>query len=186
MGEDLKEVLSMVNDNMEKALEHTRSELKKIRAGKASATMLDPVQVEYYGSPTPLQQVANINAPDAKTITVQPWEKSLILDIERAIVNSNLGFAPQNDGERILISLPALTEERRRDLVKQAKSMVEVGKIGIRGARKDGNEMLRSLKDEMSEDEMKDGEASIQNITNEYVSKVDDLLKSKEKEIMTI
>jgi len=186
MGEGLKEVLSMVNDNMEKALEHTRNELKKIRAGKASATMLDPVQVEYYGSPTPLQQVANINTPDAKTITVQPWEKSLILDIERAIVNSNLGFAPQNDGERILISLPALTEERRRDLVKQAKSMVEIGKIGVRGARKDGNELLRSLKDEMSEDEMKDGEATIQNITNEYVSKVDDLFKSKEKEIMTI
>jgi len=186
MGEGLKEVISMVNDNMEKALEHTRNELKKIRAGKASATMLDPVQVEYYGSPTPLQQVANINTPDAKTITVQPWEKSLILDIERAIVNSNLGFAPQNDGERILISLPALTEERRRYLVKQAKSMVEIGKIGVRGARKDGNELLRSLKDEMSEDEMKDGEATIQNITNEYVSKVDDLFKSKEKEIMTI
>ena len=186
MTDDLKEVLSDVKESMDKALEHTKNELKKIRAGKASASMLDPVQVAYYGSPTPLQQVANVNTPDAKTITVQPWEKSLVQDIERAIINSNLGFAPQTDGERIIISLPPLTEERRIDLVKQAKGIVENGKIGVRSARKDGNELVRSLKDEISEDELKEAELEIQELTNQYINKAEALLKVKETEIMTI
>lgn len=170
-----------------KSMEHFNSELLKIRAGKASPVMLQGVMVDYYGSPTPLQQVANVNTMDARTISVQPWEKSILNDVMRAIINANLGFAPQNNGETLLISVPPLTEERRRDLVKRAKAEGENAKVAIRNNRKDAMDMVKSLKDDgLPEDMQKDAEVEIQNITNSYSSSVDSALDEKEKEIMTI
>jgi ribosome recycling factor len=159
----------------------------KIRAGKASPAMLQSVMVDYYGSPTPLAQVANVGTMDARTLTVQPWEKSLIDEIMKGIINANLGFAPQNNGESVIISVPPLTEERRKDLVKRAKAEAENAKVSIRTHRKDAIDMIKSLKDDgLSEDLMKDGENEIQNITNAYSKKVDDILDRKEQDIMTI
>jgi ribosome recycling factor len=159
----------------------------KIRAGKATPSMLHGVMVDYYGSPTPIQQVANISTVDARTITVQPWEKPMLNEISKGIINSNLGFAPQNNGEVLIISIPPLTEDRRRELVKKSKSEGEHAKVGIRNNRKDALDMVKDLKnDGLSEDMSKDAENEIQNLTNVYVKKVDDLLDQKEKEIMTI
>jgi ribosome recycling factor len=149
--------------------------------------MLNGVMVDYYGAPTPIQQVANISTMDARTITVQPWEKPLLNEIAKGIINSNLGFAPQNNGEVLIISVPPLTEERRRDLVKRAKSEAENAKVGVRNNRKDALDMVKDLKaDGLSEDMTKDAEAEIQNITNSYIKLVDDQFDLKEKEIMTI
>jgi ribosome recycling factor len=149
--------------------------------------MLNGVMVDYYGAPTPIQQVANISTMDARTITVQPWEKPLLNEIAKGIINSNLGFAPQNNGEVLIISVPPLTEERRRDLVKRAKSEAENAKVGVRNNRKDALDMVKDLKaDGLSEDMTKDAEAEIQNITNSYIKMVDDQFDLKEKEIMTI
>ena len=174
------------NDN-NKSLAHLDNELTKIRAGKATPSMLNGVMVDYYGSPTAIQQVANISTMDARTITVQPWEKSMLGEIAKGIINSNLGFAPQNNGEVLIISVPPLTEERRRDLVKRAKTEGENAKVGIRNNRKDALDMVKDLKNEgLSEDMFKDAENEIQNITNSFVKKVDDLMDVKEKEIMTI
>ena len=149
--------------------------------------MLDDIMVEYYGTPTPLSQVGSVNTPDARTIVVQPWEKSLLVPIEKAIMEANLGVNPQNDGIIIRINVPPLTEERRRDLVKKAKGEAESGKIAIRNIRKDANEKIRKLKSEgVSEDEMKTGEGEIQKLTDAFIIKVDQLSDAKEKDIMTV
>lgn len=170
-----------------KSITHLENELVKIRAGKATPTMLNGVMVEYYGNPTPLQQVANIGTLDARTITVQPWERSLLNEIMKGIINSNLGFAPQNNGDSVIINVPPLTEERRRDLAKRAKAEGEHAKVAIRNNRKDALDMIKALKDEgFSEDLIKGAETEVQNITNSAIKKVDDVIEEKEKEIMTV
>ena len=170
-----------------RSISHLDAELTKIRAGKATPAMLNSVMVDYYGSPTPIQQVANITTMDARTITVQAWEKTMLSEIAKGIINSNLGFAPQNNGEILIISVPPLTEERRRDLVKRAKTEAENAKVAIRNNRKDALDMVKDLKTEgLSEDMSKDAETEIQNITNGFVKKVDELVELKEKDIMTI
>jgi ribosome recycling factor len=187
MSELIKKQVTDARALMEKAIEHCDSELNKIRAGKASPSMLDDIVVDYYGSPTPLSQVGSINTPDARTIVVQPWEKSLLPLIEKAIKEANLGVNPQNDGIIIRINVPPLTEERRRDLVKKAKAEAETGKIAVRNIRKDANEKIRKLKSEgVSEDEMKTGEGEIQKLTDAFIIKVDVLSEAKEKDIMTV
>jgi ribosome recycling factor len=187
MSELIKKQISDAKALMDKAIDHADNELNKIRAGKASPSMLDDIVVDYYGSPTPLSQVGSVNTPDARTIVVQPWEKSLLNVIEKAIMEANLGVNPQNDGVIIRINVPPLTEERRRDLVKKAKAEAETGKIAIRNVRKDANEKIRKLKSEgVSEDEMKTGEAEVQKLTDAYIIKVDQLSDAKEKDIMTV
>ncbi len=172
---------------MENTLAHLDKEFLNIRAGKASPAMLGGVRVDYYGAATPLSQVANINTPDARTLTVTPWERNLIKDIEKAILIANIGFNPMNNGESIIISVPPLTEERRRDLVKQAKSEAEDAKIGIRNSRKDANTEIKKLeKDGMSEDVCKGAEESVQDLTNAFIKKIDELLVVKEAEIMKV
>ncbi len=187
----MTEELNMIYDEFKSAnqvtINHFEVELTKIRAGKASPAMLQSVMVDYYGTPTPIQQVANIGTMDARTLTVQPWEKAMLSEVMKGIVNSNLGFAPQDNGEMLIISVPPLTEERRRDLVKRAKAEAENAKIGIRNHRKDAMDMVKELKnDGLSEDLMKDAETEIQTITNAYSVKVDELFDAKEKDIMTI
>jgi ribosome recycling factor len=180
-------IIDQLKDNLEKKLDHTKIEFKRIRAGKASPDMLDGVFVEYYGASTPISQVANVNTPDARSINIQPWDKSLINAIEKAIINSNLGFAPQNDGEYIRINLPPITEERRKELVKRAKAESESSKVGIRNLRKDANEKIRKLKaDGVSEDEMAAGEDRVQKLIDSFIAKTEELLVDKEKEIMTV
>ena len=187
MSELVKKQVTDARASMDKAIEHADGELLKIRAGKASPSMLDDVYVDYYGTQTPLSQVGSVNTPDARTIVVQPWEKSLLTAIEKAIMEANLGVNPQNDGVIIRINVPPLTEERRRDLVKKAKAEAETGKIAIRNIRKDANEKIRKLKVEgVSDDEMKVGEAEIQKLTDAYIVKVDQLSEAKEKDIMTV
>lgn len=183
----LNEVISKLQEQLEKNLSHTSLEFSRIRAGKASPDMLDGVMVEYYGAATPLSQVANVNTPDARTLSIQPWDKTLIRPIETAIINANLGFAPQNDGEFIRISIPPVTEERRKELVKRAKAEAENSKVGIRNLRKDANERIKKLKaDGVSEDECSNAEDSVQRIVDNYIKKTEDLLANKEKEIMTV
>jgi ribosome recycling factor len=183
----LNEVISKLQEQLEKNLSHTSIEFSRIRAGKASPDMLDGVMVEYYGAATPLSQVANVNTPDARTLSIQPWDKTLIRPIETAIINANLGFAPQNDGEFIRISIPPVTEERRKELVKRAKAEAENSKVGIRNLRKDANERIKKLKaDGVSEDECANAEESVQRIVDNYIKKTEDLLSNKEKEIMTV
>lgn len=187
MTEEVQFELDSAVEAMKKALTRLDSELLKIRAGKANPSMLASVKVDYYGSLTPLSQVANVSTPDAKTLSVQPWEKSMIEPISKAIIDSNLGLNPQNNGEVIIISIPALTEERRRDLCKQAKSVSEDAKVAIRSARKTANDGIKSLKDDgLPEDMQKQAEDKIQDITNEYSSKCDVVLVEKEKDIMTV
>lgn len=179
--------LAECRDMMDKAIKHLMGELAKIRAGKASPAMLDSIMVDYYGAPTPLNQMASVTTPDARTIFVKPWEKQVIPDIERAIINSDLGLNPQNDGEQIIINIPQLTEERRTTLVKQAKGEGEQAKISIRNARKEINDELKQLqKDGASEDEIKRAEDKVQEITDEHSKKVDTILDKKEEEIMTV
>jgi ribosome recycling factor len=174
-------------ESNQKTLNHLENELTKIRAGKASPAMLGGVMVEYYGSMTPLQQVANVNTTDARTIIVQRWEKQMLNDIARGIIHSNLGLNPQNNGDQLIISVPPLTEERRRDLVKKAKAEAEQAKVGIRNNRKDALDMIKDLKnDGLSEDAVKVAEEEVQKITNSYIKKVDDLIELKEKDIMTV
>ncbi|MDB5144895.1 MAG: ribosome recycling factor [Mucilaginibacter sp.] len=187
MSELIKKQVTDARALMEKAIDHCEGELQKIRAGKANPSMLDDVMVEYYGTPTPLSQVGSVNTPDARTIVVQPWEKSLLGAIEKAIMEANLGVNPQNDGVIIRINVPPLTEERRRDLVKKAKAEAETGKVAIRNIRKDANEKIRKLKSEgVSEDEMKTGEGEVQKLTDSFIVKVDQLSDVKEKDIMTV
>ncbi len=187
MNELIKKLLADAKGMMDKAIDHCDNELGKIRAGKASPSMLDGIMVDYYGSPTPLNQVGSVNTPDAKTIVIQPWEKSLLNGIEKAIMDANLGVNPQNDGVIIRINVPPLTEERRRDLGKKAKAEGENGKIAIRNIRKDINEKIRKLKTEgVSEDEMKTGEGEVQKLVDGYIIKIDQLTEAKEKDIMTV
>ena len=184
MSELIKKQVTDAKGLMDKAIDHCEGELQKIRAGKANPAMLDDISVDYYGTPTPLSQVGNVNTPDARTIVVQPWEKSLLAPIEKAIKEANLGLNPQNDGVIIRINVPPLTEERRRDLVKKVKAEAETGKIAI---RKDANEKIRKLKSEgVSEDEMKTGEGEIQKLTDSYIVKVDQHAEAKEKDVMTV
>jgi ribosome recycling factor len=187
MTEELELIYDEFKTSNEKSLNHLESELIKIRAGKATPSMLQGVMVEYYGSMTPIQQVANVNTMDARTIVVQPWEKNMLNDIAKGIMNANLGLNPQNNGEQLLIAVPPLTEERRRDLVKRAKAESENAKVGIRNHRKDALDMIKDLKkDGLSEDMEKVAEEEIQKITNSFIKKVDDLLEIKEKDIMTV
>jgi ribosome recycling factor len=187
MSEDLKFVLENAKESMESAVSHLENELQKIRAGKANPAILNDVLVDYYGSKTPLNQVANINTQDARTLVVQPYEKSMLTPIEKGIQLANLGFNPQNDGILIRIAIPPLTEERRKDLVKKAKAEGENAKVGLRSARKEANEEIKKLqKDGLAEDEAKTAEEKIQKITDEYGAKVDKHLEAKEKEIMTV
>jgi ribosome recycling factor len=187
MTEDVQLIFDEFRSQNKKSIVHLENEFTKIRAGKATPAMLNGVLVDYYGSPTAIQQVANITTMDARTITVQPWEKQMLNEIAKGIINANLGFAPQNNGEVLIISVPPLTEERRKDLVKKAKVESEHAKVGIRNNRKDALDMLKDLKNEgLSEDLFKDAEAEIQGITNSGVKKIDDLLVVKEQEIMTI
>lgn len=185
--EEIDFILDSAKESMNGSIAHLEKEFLNIRAGKASPAMLGGVFVDYYGSQTPLSQVANVSVPDARTITIQPWERSMLQPIEKAIMIANLGFNPMNNGDNIIISVPPLTEERRRDLVKQAKVEAEDAKIGIRNVRKDANTDIKKLeKDGVSEDACKDAEESVQNLTNSYIKKIDDLLVQKEAEIMKV
>ena len=183
--EELELIAGMVKQEMDAAIKHLEHAFQKIRAGRASTTMVQDVMVEYYGAPTPLSQVANVMVPDAMTISIQPWDKTAIGAIEKAIINSNLGFAPSNNGENIILNVPPLTEERRRELAKQAKVEAESTKITVRNARQDGMKELRKL-DGVSEYLIKDEEAKIQVLTDKYIKMCDDHLKVKEAEIMKI
>lgn len=184
---DKKECVDRMREQMEKALGYLRSQLTTIRAGKANPAMLAGVLVDYYGTPTPIDQVANISSQDARSITIQPWEKSLIPAIEKAIQNANLGFNPQNNGETVRVPVPPLTEERRKELVKQARQEGEAAKVTIRNARRDANDVIKKLqKDGLAEDEAKNSEAEIQKITEQYNGKVESETAAKEKEIMTV
>ena len=185
--EEVKNILDQLQDQMNKAIAHLESELQKVRAGKASPSMLDGLYVDYYGVPTPLNQVASVNTPDARTLIVQPWEKTMIKPIEKSIIDANLGFAPQNDGSMIRINIPPQTEERRKDLVKKAKAEGEHAKVGIRTFRKDANDKVKQAqKNGLPEDMAKDAEDKIQKLVDSYVVKIDKHLEAKEKEIMTV
>lgn len=185
--EEINLVIDMTRDAMEHSIEHLIKELSKVRTGKASPSMISDMLVEYYGSPTPLNQVANIASADARTLTIQPWEKSMLRPIENAIFEANLGVTPQNDGELIRLSFPPLTEERRRELAKRAKALGEDTKVGVRNARRDAmDEIKKAVKNGYPEDAGKGKEAIIQDLTNKYSEKVDVVLAAKEKEIMSI
>ena len=184
MNEEIEFILDSTKEAMDKALIHLEKQFVNIRAGKASPSMLGSVTVEYYGTQTPLAQVANVNTPDGRTITVQPWEKSMLQDIEQAIMAANIGFNPMNNGESIIINIPPLTEERRRDLAKLAKAESENAKIVIRSARKDANNEIK--KSDSSEDIQNNFEIDIQNLTDEFIQKVDQIFQLKEKEILTV
>jgi len=187
MEEELDFVYESTKEAMQGALDRMSNELLKVRAGKATPSMLDSVRVEYYGALTPLKTLANINTPDPKTITIQPFEKALISEIEKGILKANLGFNPQNDGKLIRINIPPLSEERRRDLAKQARAVAEQAKVSVRNARKDANDSIKGLKnDGLSEDIAKVAEAVVQDYTTTYSAKVDTLLAEKEVDIMTI
>jgi ribosome recycling factor len=187
MTEDIQLYIDDAKDSMQKAVKHTEVEFQKIRAGKASPAMLQGVTIEYYGVITPLEQASSISTPDARTLAIKPFEKKIIAIIEKAIRDSNLGFNPQNDGDTIRISIPPLTEERRKSLVKQVKAEAEAGKVRVRNIRKDTNEELKKLqKDGASEDEIKKAEELVQNLTNEHISLIDKVTEKKEGEIMTI
>ena len=185
--EEIELFIDEAKELMQKAVEHTSAELLKIRAGKAMPNLLDGIMVDYYGAKTPLNQVASINTPDARTLAIKPWEKNLISEIEKAIINSDLGLAPQNNGEMIILTIPALTEERRINLVKQAKNECENGKISIRTVRKDTNDSLKKLQKEgVAEDDVKRAEEVVQKITDKYSAKIDELLVAKEADIMKV
>lgn len=187
MNEEVQFCLDMAKENMQNALVHLEREMQKLRAGKANPQMLDGVKVDYYGTITPLNQMANVNTPDPKTIFIQPWDKNALSLIEKAIMSANLGFNPINDGMVIRIPVPPLTEERRKDLVKKAKAEAENCKVVVRNARRDANETAKKLsKEGVAEDEIKKLEIDIQTLTDDYIRKVDSVLAIKEKDIMTI
>lgn len=187
MDEMVSMVLESAEEQMDKAVEHLKKELTKIRAGKANPVMLQGVKAEYYGAVTPLNQLASVTASDARTLVITPFDKGALHNIERAIIAANLGFNPQNDGTLIRIAIPMLTEDRRKQLVKQARGEGENAKITLRNIRRDHNDQLKKLKDDnVSEDQIKDGEGEVQKLTNAYGDKVDGVLKIKEGEIMTV
>ena len=185
MNEEVQFILDSAKESMDNAVKHLEKQLVNIRAGKASPAMLGSVMVNYYGSQTPLSQVSNINTPDGRTITVQPWERGMLQEIEKGIMIANLGFNPMNNGETIIINVPPLTEERRRDLAKQAKAEAEDAKIGVRSARKDANNDIKKSED-ISEDLKKNAEIDIQELTDKHVRRIDEILEIKEREIMTV
>ncbi|MGB8374290.1 MAG: ribosome recycling factor [Salegentibacter sp.] len=184
MEDEIEFVIDSAKEGMEQALAHLKKQLLNIRAGKANPSMLGGVVVEYYGSQTPLNQVANVNTPDARTLSVQPFEKNLIPEIEKGIMQANLGFNPMNNGESVIINVPPLTEERRKQLSKQAKSEAEDAKIGVRNDRKVANNELKKL--DLPEDVQRDAENEIQELTDDHIKKIEEILAVKEKEIMTI
>jgi ribosome recycling factor len=183
--EELELFLDEAKDLMNKAFSHIAQELTKIRAGKANPSMLDGIMVSYYGAMTPLNQVSSLTTPDARTIFIKPWEKGLIAEIEKSIQNANLGLNPQNDGQQVIINIPMLTEERRKQLVKQVGQECEHGRISVRNIRKDINEQLKKTKG-VSEDDVKNAEEQVQKLTNDFIQKIDGLMKKKEAEIMTV
>lgn len=185
--EEIELIIEDAMEHMDKSLQHVSHALAKIRAGRAMPNMLDGILVEYYGNPTPINQVASINTPDARSLVIKPWEAKMVNEIERAIINSDLGLNPQNDGELVRLNIPALTEERRKELVKQSKHEAEQGKVSIRNVRKEANDALKKLlKEHVAEDAVKKAEDQIQDLTDDYIKKVDDLLEKKEEEIMTV
>lgn len=187
MQEEIDLILEIAREGMGQSIDHLKHELSKIRAGKASTAMLDGIKVEYYGSPTPLSQVANVSTADAKTLVIQPWEKSMLAPIERAIFEANLGLTPMNDGEMVRINIPPLTEERRKGLAKSAKKLGEDAKIGIRSARhKAMDGIKKAVKDGYPEDAGKKRETEIQGLTDSHSKKIDEMLTAKEKDIMTV
>lgn len=187
MSESLQNILEEAASSMGKAINHLESELAKIRAGKANPAMLDGIMVDYYGNPTPLNQVANISTLDSRTISIQPWEKNMLQHIEKGIMAANIGITPQNDGNIVRLFLPPLTEERRKELVKRCNGEGEHAKVSIRNIRRDAIEQIKKLqKDGMSEDECKDAEKETQETTDKYISLVDKHLAAKEKEIMAV
>lgn len=183
--EEIELYLEDARDRMTKAINHLSNELTKIRAGKANPSMLDGIIVPYYGVNSPLNQVASVTAPEARTLFIKPWEKQLIPEIEKAIMQANIGLTPQNDGQQIIINIPMLTEERRKVLVKQVHGECETGKISVRTARKETNEALKKIKG-ASEDDLKNAEDEVQKLTDDYIAKIDALMKKKEAEIMTV
>lgn len=183
--EEIELFIEEAREQMSKTLSHVSSELSKIRAGKATPSMLDGIMVSYYGAMSPLNQVSSITTPEARTIFIKPWEKNLIQEIEKSIMAANIGLTPQNDGQQVIINIPMLTEERRKQLVKQAHGECEQGKVGIRAIRKDTNEQLKKIKG-ASEDDVKNGEEIVQKTTDEFIGKIDALMKKKEGEIMTV
>ena len=184
MEEEMQFIVDNAKESMMLAIKHLEKEMLNIRAGKANPIMLSGVKVDYYGTPTPISQVANINSPDGRTLTVQPWEKAMLAEIEKAILIANLGFNPMNNGESIIINIPILTEERRKELAKLAKAEAENAKISIRTARKDANNEIK--KSDASEDVQKNHEIDIQNLTDQYIKKADEIFSIKEKEILTV
>lgn len=187
MFEDIQSITAHAQDHMKKAISHLEAELVKIRAGKANPQMFDGLVVDYYGSPMAINQVANISVMDARTLSIQPWEKNMVQPIERAIIAANMGVTPQNDGAIIRIFLPPLTEERRRELVKKCQGEGEHGKVAIRNIRRDAIEHIKRLqKNGLSEDAAKDGEDTVQQLTDKHISLVDTHLAAKEKEIMSV
>lgn len=187
MTEEIEFIIDSTKESMNGSIAHLEKSFLNIRAGKASPAMLGSVFVDYYGSQTPLAQIANLNVPDARTITIQPYEKTMLHPIEKAIMVANIGFNPMNNGDIIIISVPPLTEERRRDLTKQAKAEAEDAKIGVRNARKDANNDIKKLEKEgTSEDICKSAEEEVQNLTNSFIKKIDDILVHKEAEIMKV
>ncbi|MDE3236236.1 MAG: ribosome recycling factor [Bacteroidota bacterium] len=187
MSEELSLILEETEDLMQKAISHLEGELVKIRAGKANPSMLDGINVEYYGAPTPINQVANVSVLDARTISIQPWERNMLQAIERSIMQANIGITPQNDGNQIRLFMPPLTEERRKELFKKASGEGEHSKVAIRNIRRDSIEQIKKLqKDGLSEDAAKDAEKSVQDITDKYIVLVDKHLAAKEKEMMSV
>jgi ribosome recycling factor len=187
MSDDLMLILEDAQDNMQKALSHLEAELVRIRAGKANPQMLEGLTVDYYGTPTVLNQVGNVSVVDARTLTIQPWEKNMLQPIERAIINANLGVTPQNDGNIIRLFMPPLTEERRKEFVKRANGEGEQSKVAIRNIRRDAIEQIKKLqKDGLSEDETKDAEKNMQEMTDKHISLVEKHLAAKEKDIMSV
>jgi ribosome recycling factor len=183
--DEIELYLEEAKDQMTKSLSHVAHELTKIRAGKANPAMLDGIMVSYYGAMTPLNQVSSLSTPDARTIFIKPWEKGTIPEIERSIRDANLGLNPQNDGQQVIINVPMLTEERRKQLVKQVGHECENGKVSVRNTRKETNENLKKIKG-ASEDDVKDAEETVQTMTNDFIAKIDALMKKKEAEIMTV
>ncbi len=184
MDDELDFIIDSAKEAMDQAIVHLEKQLLNIRAGKATPAMLGSVRVDYYGSMTPLNQVANVNTPDARTLTIQPFEKSMITAIEKGIMQANLGFNPMNNGDSVIINVPPLTEERRRELAKQAKAEAEDAKIGVRNDRKNANQEIKKL--DISEDLQKSAEADIQKLTDTYIEKIEKIYAIKEKEIMTV
>ena len=187
MTDDLSFILEEGKESMTRAINHLEAELVKIRAGKANPTMLDGIVVDYYGNPTPINQVGNISAMDARTISIQPWEKNMLQPIERAIIAANIGINPQNDGNIIRLFLPPLTEERRREMVKRSNAEGEQAKVAVRSIRREAIEQIKKLQKEgLSEDQAKDAETEIQELTDKFISLVEKHLAAKEKEIMSV